>query len=62
MSLNLAEKPQVAIVRALQNNNVNQSIVSRTIARYSNTSCVGRREGSGWTKNSNTKKRFRKNA
>ena len=33
-SLYLAGKPQVAIVRALQNLNVNKSFVSRTIVRY----------------------------
>ena len=40
--LYLAEKPQVAIVRALQCINVNKSFVSRTIARYRDTGSVGR--------------------
>ena len=34
ISLYLAGKPQVAVVRALQHLNVNKSFVSRTIARY----------------------------
>ena len=40
ISLYLAGKPQVAIVRALQHLNVNKSFVSRTIARYRDTGSV----------------------
>ena len=47
ISLYLAGKPQVAIVRALQHLNVNKSFVSRTIACYSDTGSVARRLGSG---------------
>ena len=40
ISLYLAEKPQVAIVRALHHLNVNKSFVSPTIARYRDTGSV----------------------
>ena len=48
ISLYLAKKPQVVIVRALQHLNVNKSFVSRTIARYrDDTGSIVRRQGSG---------------
>ena len=40
-------KPQVAIVRALQQLNKNKSFVSRTIARYRGTVRVAPRQKSG---------------
>ena len=47
VSLYLAGKPQVAIVRALQHLNVNKSFVSRAIARYHDTGSVARPQVSG---------------
>ena len=47
ISLYLAEKPQVAVARALQQLNVNKYFVSRTIARYRDTGSVARRQRSG---------------
>ena len=45
--LYLAEKPQVAIVRALQHLNVNKFFVSRTLAPYRDAGSVDWRQGSG---------------
>ena len=46
ITLYLAGKPQVAVVRALQHLNVNKSFVSRTIACYRVTSSVASRSKS----------------
>ena len=59
-SLYLAGKPKVAIVRALQHLNVNKSFVSRTIARYSDTGSVARRQESGRRKQQHQQKWFEK--
>ena len=50
ISLYLAGKPQVAMVRALQHLNVNKS---RTIARYRDTGSVARRQRKWTEENSN---------
>lgn len=60
ISLYLAGKPQVAIVRALQHLNVNKSFVSRTIARYRDTGSVARRQGSGRKKTATSAEMVRK--
>ena len=46
VALYLAEKQQVAIVRALQCINVHKSFVSCSIARHRDTGSVARRQGS----------------
>ena len=47
VSLYLAGKPQMAIVRSLQHLNVNESFGSRTIDLYRDSGCVARPQGSG---------------
>ena len=47
IALYLAGKSQVAIVRALQQLNVNKSFVSRIIARYRDTGSVASRQKCG---------------
>ena len=60
ISLYLAGKPQVAIVRALQHLIANKSFVSRTTARYSDTGSVARRLGSGRKKTATLAKMVRR--
>ena len=60
ISLYLAGKPLVTIVRALQHLNVNKSFVSRIIARYSDTGSVGRRQESGRKKTATLAEMVRK--
>ena len=60
ISLNLAGKPQVAIVRALQHLHVNKCVVPRTIARHCDTGSVARRQGSGRKKSATSAEMVRK--
>ena len=59
-ALFLAGKPQVAIVRALHNLNVNKSLVSRTIARYRDISSVASYPKIGQKKNGKKPEMIRK--
>ena len=47
IALDLAGKPQVAIVRSFQHLNLNKSFVSRTIAHYRDNASVALRPKSG---------------
>lgn len=55
----LAGKSQVAIVKILQDINVNESFVSQTIARYHDFGSVARRQGSGPKKTVTTSEMIR---
>ena len=59
LDLYLAEKPQVAIVKALQHLKVNKSFVSRAIARCRDTGNITSHSKSG-RKNSTTPEMIRK--
>ncbi|CAD7089824.1 unnamed protein product [Hermetia illucens] len=58
--LYLAGNLQVAIVRALQNLNVNKSFVSRTIARHKATGSIAKRYGVGRKKSATSSEMVRK--
>ena len=61
IALYLTEKPQLAIVKALQHLNVKKSLVTRTIARYCDTGSVVSRQKSGRKKNNNNTTNYLKN-
>ena len=60
IALYLAGKPQIAIVKASQNLNVNKSLMSRTIARYRNAASITKRYAGGLKKTAASSEMVRK--